>query len=178
MANAISLKCHVWACSLFRVRSGAVGRPIAELPRETAKVPTTWTQGHYRVSRTSSLGEVQSQSGTVHSSCRAATIDHSHWVMSRRVPTSKARLGCAKMATACRDFVVRTVVYTRKPRLQSRLPWWPHLINLLFENCTRAVPLSPVSTVVAADSNFCIQLQYQVVGFFGGFCVCVCVWYY
>ena len=37
------------------------------------------------------------------------------------------------------------------------------------------MPLSPVSTVVAADSNFCIQLQYQVVGFLGVFCVCVCV---
>ena len=57
-------------------------------------------------------------------------MGHSDWARSRQVMRTKARLGCAKMARACEDFVVCTVAYTPQPHFQSRWPWWPQLMNI------------------------------------------------
>ena len=57
-------------------------------------------------------------------------MEHSQWARSGRVTRLKVGLGCAKMATACRDFVVCTVAYIHKPLFRSRLPWWPYLMNI------------------------------------------------
>ena len=53
-------------------------------------------------------------------------MGHSYWAWSRRFTRSKARLECAKMTSAYRDFL-SSVPY---PRFRSRLRWRPQFVGI------------------------------------------------